>query len=40
MKTNMNQSELVISEILQDYQIPDFCFFEDYLSEIFLDLVK
>ena len=40
MKTDMNEKAINISEVLEDYQIPDFQFFDDYLSEIFIDLVE
>ena len=40
MKTNTNKKDFFITEILEDYQIPDHCFFEDYLNEIFIDLVE
>ena len=40
MKTNTNKNVFSINEILEDYQIPDLCFFGEYLSEIFVDLTK
>ena len=40
MKTSTNQEELTIKEIIQDYQIPNLPFFENYLSEIFIDLAE
>ena len=40
MKTNTNKEELNINELLENYQIPDYCFFEEYLSEIFIDLAE
>ena len=40
MKTNTNKKDLIISKILEDYQIPDHCFYEFYLSEIFIDLAE
>ena len=40
METNTNKKEFIINEILEDYQIPDHAFFDNYLSEIFIDLVE
>ena len=39
-KINMPKNELILREILEGYQIPDLCFFENYLSEIFIDLAE
>ena len=38
MKANTYNKDFKINEILENYQIPDLRFFEDYLSEIFIDL--
>ena len=38
MKTSTNEKEFNINEILENYQIPESCFFDDYLNEIFIDL--
>ena len=38
MKTNTENKEFIIKEILENYQIPEFCFLEEYLNEIFIDL--
>ena len=40
MEENSNKNEFDINEILEHYQIPYLCFFENYLSEIFIDLSK
>ena len=40
MTVNTNQNEFILKKILEDYQIPNICFFEDYLSEIFIDLAE
>ena len=40
MEINTNENEFNINEILKNYQIPDLCFFGEYLNEIFIDLSK
>ena len=38
MKANIEEREFDIKEILENYQIPELRFFDDYLNEIFIDL--
>ena len=40
MEANTNKDEFNFNEILKHYQIPEIYYFEDYLSEIFIDLAK
>ena len=40
MKAKTDKKEFTLNKILENYQIPDFRFFDDYLSEIFIDLVE
>ena len=40
MKSHSKSKEFLLTKILEDYQIPNLCFFEDYLSEIFIDLTE